>query len=80
MICLDTFSKSLKITWIRRFYDNACNSVLKHFVIDTLPDVLHKTDFDYAFMFKLIKTCNMLFGLMFFFSLFRIKKVYGDQL
>ena len=44
MICLDTFPKSLKITWVRRFYDNACKSGWKHFVIDTLPDVLHITN------------------------------------
>ena len=61
MICLDTFPKSLKITWVRRFYDNECYSGWKNFVIDTLPDVLHITNFGYAFMFKLIKTCKNAF-------------------
>ena len=55
MICLDTFSKSLKITWVRRFYDNACKSGWVHFAIDSLPDVLHITVFGYAYLLKLIK-------------------------
>ena len=70
MICLDTFSKSLKITSVRRFYNNACNSGWKHFVIDTLPDVLHITDIGYAFMFKIIKTCKNAFWIDGFFSAF----------
>ena len=44
MICLDTFSKSLKIAWVPRFYDNA---EWKHVIIDTLPDASQKTDFRY---------------------------------
>ena len=44
MICLNTFSKSLKITWVHRFYDNACKSGLKHFIINTLPEYLQITD------------------------------------
>ena len=48
IICLDTLSKSLKITLVCRFYDNACISGWKHFVIDTLPDVLHITDLGYV--------------------------------
>ena len=74
MICLDTFSKSLKITWVRRFYDNACNSGWKHFVIDTLPDVLHITNFGYAFMFKLIKTCKNAFWINVFSAFLELRK------
>ena len=74
MICLDTFPKSLKITWLRRFYDNACKSGWKHFVIDTLPDVLHITNFGYAFMFKLIKTCKNAFWIDVFSAFLELRK------
>ena len=74
MICLYTFSKSLKITWVRRFYNNTCYSGWKHFVIETLPDVLHITDFGYAFMFKMIKTCKNAFWIDVFSAFLELRK------
>lgn len=32
MTCLDSFCKSLKITWIRRYFDNSCSSAWKHLI------------------------------------------------
>lgn len=39
MTCLDSFCKSLKITWIRRYFNNSCSSAWKHLIKDLIPDI-----------------------------------------
>ena len=68
------FGVVIKCSLRQLTYDNACNSGLKHFVIDTLPDVLHITDFGYAFMFKLIKTCKNAFWIDVFSAFLELRK------
>lgn len=39
MKCLDSFCTSLKITWIRRFFNDACQSSWKDLITSTFPNI-----------------------------------------
>lgn len=67
MLWIDSFCKSLKITWIRRFFNDACQSSWKDFLISIFPNVLNMTIVGRQLLYQLPKACKNLFWKGIFF-------------
>lgn len=80
MICLDSFCKSLKITWIRRFFNDACQSSWKDLIISTFPNILNMTIVGRQILYQLSKTCKNLFWKDVFLSFFELRKCTDSEL
>lgn len=69
MTCLDSFCKSLKITWIRRYFDNSCSSQWKHLIKDLITDISYLAIYGVDFYRKFKKDVKNAFWIDVFSAL-----------
>jgi hypothetical protein len=79
MICIESFCKSLKITWIRRCFSDACQSSWKDLLISILPNVENIVIFGRQILNHLSKVCKNLFWKDVFLAFSELRKCIDNQ-